>query len=55
MAVLAMREPPSSVTASNPWPVRASVTQALLPVRYAWNASDLDIPMDLWVTRTQGH
>ena len=28
-----------SVTASYPWPVLASVTQALLPVRFAWEAS----------------
>ena len=28
-----------TVTASHPWPVLASVAQALLPVRYAWNAS----------------
>ena len=28
-----------SVTASHPWPVLALVTQALLPVSYAWNAS----------------
>jgi len=31
-----------SVTTSNPWPVLASVAQALLPVLYAWNASALD-------------
>ncbi len=30
-----------SVTASHPWPVLASVAQALLPVPYAWNASAL--------------
>jgi hypothetical protein len=28
-----------SVTASYPWPVLACVAPALLPVRYAWNAS----------------
>jgi hypothetical protein len=32
MAVLAMRQPPISAPASKPWPVRASVAQALTVV-----------------------
>ena len=30
------------VAAPNPWPVLASVAQALLPVLHAWDASALD-------------